>query len=213
MKNIRLRLETPADQRKVEEITREAFWNLYVPGCDEHYLAHTLRQMPAFIAELDFVAELGEKIVGNIMYARASIMTDDGWEHEVLTFGPVSVLPEYQKQGIGSALIRHTLALARDLGHRVVLIYGDPDYYCRFGFVAAEGSSICGAEGWFSPALQALELAPGALQGISGTFDEGEAYRIDPEAAAAFDLSFPPRAREEKPSHARYRELLSQAHR
>ncbi len=212
MKNIRLRPETPADHREVEELTREAFWNLYVPGCDEHYLAHTLRQAPAFIAELDLVAELGGKIVGNIMYARASIITDAGTEHAVLTFGPVSVLPAYQNQGIGSALIRHTLNLARDLGHRAVLIYGDPDYYRRFGFTAAESNGICGAEGWFSPALQALELAPGALRGISGTFDEGEAYRVNPEAAAKFDLSFPPRAKEETPSQARFREVQSLAH-
>ncbi len=213
MDKLRLRPEEPEDHRRVEEITREAFWNLYVPGCDEHYLAHTLRQAPAFIAALDFVAELEGKTVANIMYAAATIRTDAGLEYKVLTFGPVSVLPEHQNQGIGSALIRHTLALARQLGHRLVLINGDPNYYCRFGFVAAELFGIHGTEGWFSPALQALELAPGALQGISGTFVEGEAYRVDPEAAAAFDLSFPPRAKEETPSQTRYRELLSLAHR
>lgn len=205
-----LRTEQPPDFPVVERLTREAFWNVNVPGCDEHYLAHTLRSHPAFVPELDFVAELEGKVVGNIMYARTLIHRDEGGQTEVLTFGPVSVLPEYQRRGIGSALIRHTLALARDMGFRALLTYGDPDYYRRFGFVAGKEYGILTVDGLISPALLGLVLVSGALNGMRGRFDEGEAYRVDPGAAAEFDRSFPPRAQEVTPSQARYQEFLDQ---
>lgn len=207
-----LRLEQASDREQVEYLTREAFWNRNVPGCDEHYLAHTLRQAPAFVAELNFVAEIDGEIVGNIMYARACIHTGQDGDREVLTFGPVSVLPSLQSKGIGGALITHTLALACDMDFQAVVIYGDPAYYCRFGFVAGEQYGICSKDGWFSPALQVLELVPGSLQAVSGRFDEGDAYHVDPEAAAEYDKLFPPKVKEETPSQARFRELLSQSH-
>lgn len=196
----------------LDNLTREAFWNVNVPGCDEHYLAHTLRQAPAYVAELDFVAEYEGIIAGNIMYARAGIHTEQGKARKVLTFGPVSVLPRHQGRGIGSALIRQTLSLAKELGYRAVVIYGDPRFYQRFGFVAGEEAGIRTMDGLFSPALQALELVPGALEEMRGRFDEGDAYRLDYEAAAEFEKGFPPRAKEVTASQARFLELLSLAH-
>lgn len=186
-----LRLETPADYSTVERITREAFWNHHVPGCDEHYLAHVLRQAECFLPELDFVAELDGTVVGNIMYTKARIVGDDAAEYPVLSFGPISVLPEVQGRGIGGRLIRHTLALAKEKGHTAVLIYGDPDYYCRFGFVPAEQYSIGTRYNTYAAALQAVELLPGALAGKAGLFYEDEAYEIDPQEAEAFDCRFP----------------------
>ena len=112
-KQMYIRLETPADYAAVEQITREAFWNHHVPGCDEHYLAHVLRQAECFLPELDFVAELDGTLAGNIMYTKAKIVGDDAEEYPVLSFGPISVLPEVQGRGIGGKLIRHTLALQR----------------------------------------------------------------------------------------------------
>lgn len=210
--NLILRPETAADCAQVEHITREAFWNVHVPGCNEHYLAHVLRKSPDFIAELDFVAILEGEIVGNIMYAHSQIVDITGNVHQVLTFGPVSVLPEHQGKGIGKALIMHTLALARDMGFKIVAIYGDPAYYYRCGFVAGEKYSIRTADGVFSPALQVLELVPGALTGISGNFHEAEAYHVDPDAAEQFEASFAPKAKFETPSQKRFMELLSQSH-
>ncbi|GEM_PF-211773 len=191
MDTIRLRYETPADFRPAEELTKQAFWNLHVPGCDEHYLLHLLRGYEAFVPELNFVAEDAGKIVGHIVYAKAEIRLDAGGSAEVLTFGPVSVLPACQRRGIGSRLIRHTLALAKEMGFRAVLIYGDPEYYRRFGFEAAEKFGIGSSGDMVTPALQALELAEGALTGCAGRFFEGSAYDIDPAAAAAFDKDFP----------------------
>ena len=100
-----IRNETENDYRVVEEVTREAFWNLYFPGCDEHYLVHKMRNHPDFLKEFDFVAEYDGKIVGNIMYTRAWLVDEPGKEMEIVSFGPISVLPAYQRKGIGSALI------------------------------------------------------------------------------------------------------------
>ncbi len=190
-KQMNIRLETPADYAAVEQITREAFWNHHVPGCDEHYLAHVLRQAECFLPELDFVAELNGVLVGNIMYTKAKIIGDDGAEYPVLSFGPISVLPEVQGRGVGGKLIRHTLALAKDMGHTAVLIYGDPDYYSRFGFVPAEQYGVGTRYNTYAAALQAVELVPGALAGKAGLFYEDEAYEIDPAEAEAFDRQFP----------------------
>jgi len=211
--NLILRRERTEVFHRVEELTREAFWNVHEPGCNEHFLAHVLRDSLDFIAELDYVAELDGKPVGNIMYARSVILQPSGLPYPVLTFGPVSVLPSLQGKGIGSALITHTLELARQLGHAVVVIYGDPAYYARFGFRAGEDFGIRTKDGWFNPALQALELVPLALKGISGSFVEADVYNLDTQAAEQFDADFPPRTKEVTPSQSRYLELLSQSHR
>ena len=101
MQEIVIRNEIKSDYRKVEELTREAFWNLYVPGCNEHYIVHIMREHKDFISELDLVAELDGKIVGNVMYTKSYLVDQTGNKKEVLTFGPISVLPEYQRKGIG----------------------------------------------------------------------------------------------------------------
>ena len=207
--DIELRLETPDDCREVENLTREAFWNRHVPGCDEHYLAHMLRSSPDFLPELDFVGLHDGKIVANIMYTKAVVQGDDGAAHPALSFGPVSVLPLLQGQGIGTQIIEHTLNAARELGHGAVLIYGDPGYYERFGFVPAEKFRIGTSDDFYADALQALELVPGALSGYAGTFAESAAYHIDEAATLEFDKSFLPKAlRDDLPSQRRFRELV-----
>ena len=186
-----IRLENALDYKAVEVLTREAFWNIHVPGCNEHFLLHELRKSPDFIPELDFVAEVDGKLVGNIVYSRASVTDDAGTRREVLSFGPVSVLPEYQKMGVGGALIRHSLKIAGEMGFQAVLIYGDPRYYSRFGFRCAERYDICSADGKYSVALLALPLQPGGLDGIAGRFEESPTYTIDEAAAEKFDATFP----------------------
>ena len=135
---LKLRTEQPADYRETENVTREAFWNLYSPGCCEHYLLHVMRDSPAFVPELDLVAERDGRIVGNVVSLRAVLHGDDGTVCEVLSLGPISVLPECQRQGIGGRLISRTRELARELGFRALLLCGDPDYYLYQGFVPAE---------------------------------------------------------------------------
>jgi predicted N-acetyltransferase YhbS len=209
---ITLRRETTIDYAVVEHLTREAFWNVHFPGCDEHYLAHVLRESPDFIPELDWVAEWEGELVGNIMYAHSIVRSEEEAVTRVLTFGPLSVLPSFQNRGIGGQLIRHTLELAREMGHASVFIYGDPEYYVRFGFRPAEDYGIRTGDGFFSPALMACELVPGILQGITGRFHESPVYYINPEASVAFEASFPPKEKFETPSQKRFMELLSQSH-
>ena len=207
---ITLRREEPADYKEVEALTREAFWNHFVPGCDEHYLAHTLRDAPCFLPELDWVAVAGGQIVGNIMYTRAQIRLDGGQTLPVLSFGPLSVLPAFQKQGVGGALIRHTVQLAQDAGHSAILIYGDPAYYSRHSFVPAERYGIAGADRMYRDALQALPLQRGALDNADGLFLEDDAYHVDAGASEAFDRAFPFREKVAgTPSQQRFMEVLT----
>lgn len=196
---IRIRLEQPADYRAVEALTRDAFWNLHQPGCDEHYLTHILRDDPDFLPELDFVAELDGQIVGNIIFSRARVVGGDGAEFHTILFGPLSVLPEYQRKGVGGALVRHSLEAARQQGHKSVFIYGDPAYYGRFGFVSVRGQGISEADGTLNTALQAVELVPGALDGVGGRLlESGSFYALPPEKVEAFDRLFPPREKIEE---------------
>ncbi len=188
-----LRNERPEDRRAVEELTREAFWNEHAPGCDEHYLVHIMRDADAFITPLSTVAEMDGRIVGHIAYTKARIACDDGTERDVVSFGPVSVLPVYQGMGVGRALIESTLNRARSLGYEAVLIYGDPLYYARFGFDAAEKYGVATAGNMYAPALLALELTEGALSGAGGRFLEDGIFDIDKKAARAFDQTFAPK--------------------
>jgi putative acetyltransferase len=189
--NINIRKETENDYQTVEQLTREAFWNLYVPGCSEHYILHNLRKSRDFIPDLDFVAEKGGKILGNIVYSRGIIKDQQGAEQAVLCFGPVSVLPEYQKQGIGRALIIHTINLARALDYPAIFIYGDPRYYSRFGFRCAEKYDIKTADGKFAVALLVLELKQGTLNKMPGRFIESPAFEADTNKFAEYESKFP----------------------
>lgn len=208
---IELRPESPADFRAVEELTRNAFWNHHAPGCDEHYLAHILRESSDFVPELDYVAVHDGKVVGNIMYTRAKIVLDRGGEREVLCFGPLAVDPAFQGRGVGGALIERTKTLARELGYKAILIFGDPEYYSRFGFIPAERYGVGTSWGVYIISLQALELQPGALEDCAGYFQESGDYQIDPEASAAFDKGFPPKEKVSGlPSQERFQWIIRQ---
>ena len=207
--NLVIRNENRNDYRIVEELTREAFWNLYVPGCSEHYLLHNLRNSPDFIAELTFVAQKEGRIVGHIAYSRGVIKDKQGAEKEIVCFGPISVLPAYQKQGIGSALIKHTINLAKAKGYSAVCIYGDPRYYSRFGFRCAEKYEIKTADDKFAVALQVLELKQGALRNIAGKFIESAAFEVDEDKFAEFDSNFPHKEKTEMDSQREFRLLAS----
>jgi predicted N-acetyltransferase YhbS len=204
-----IRNERESDYRTVEEMVREAFWNLYIPGCHEHFVLHNLRNSSDFIPELDFVAEKEGQIVGQIVYSRGVIKYIRGTEKEVISFGPVSVVPAFQKQGIGSALITHTINLARGMGFPAICIYGDPRYYSRFGFRCAEKYEIKTADDKFAVALQVLELQHGALINIPGRFIESAAFEVDENEFAQYDATFPFKEKAETDSQREFRFLAS----
>jgi len=207
--NLIIKNERESDYRTVEEIVREAFWNLFVPGCNEHFVLHNLRKSSDFIPELDFVAEKEGRIVGQIVYSRGAIKYTQGAEKEVTSFGPVSVLPAFQGQGIGSALITHTINLAREMGFPAICIYGDPRYYSRFGFRCAEKYEIKTADDKFAVALQVLELQPGVLMNRPGRFIESVAFEVDETEFAQYDATFPFKEKAETDSQREFRILAS----
>jgi predicted N-acetyltransferase YhbS len=194
MLDFTIRRETPQDYAAVEALTREAFWDVYRPGCDEHLIVHKMRASSDCLPALCHVAEHAGRLIGHILYSRAWIEDAAGARREAALFGPISVLPKFQRRGVGSALIRRTLPLARDLGFGGVVITGNPAYYHRFGFDDAAKFGIVMGDGRSMPELMALELKPGGLDGVSGRLRESPLYTTDPQELAAFDRGFPQKA-------------------
>lgn len=188
---IKIRLEKPSDYKAVESLTYKAFVDAFPERkaceCDEHLLAHKLRGVPAFIPELDYVAEIDGEIIGNIMYSKAKVVGENQADFEVLTFGPVSVLPEYQNRKVGSELIRYTIAKAKHMGYLAILIFGHPEYYPRFGFKAAANFGIQTDKGENFPAFMALELQEGALSHVRGRLHIDDVFQVDPAELQTFN--------------------------
>ncbi len=192
--DIMIRLETPADYREAENLTREAFWNVYRPGCTEHYVLHVLRDDPAFVPELDFVMEKDGKLIGHVMYMRSEIHADDGRVIPAMTFGPISIAPEYKRKGYGTILLRHSMKAAARLDAGALLITGNIDFYGKSGFVVASTRGIH----YFAeprdakvPYFLLCELKPGFLAGVTGTYKDPEGYFVKEADAEAFDARFP----------------------
>ena len=188
--DIIIRNETENDYRVVEEITREAFWNLYFPGCNEHYLVHKMRNHADFLKELDFVAECDGKLVGNIMYTKAWLIDEPGNEMGIVSFGPISVLPEYQRKGIGSTLINHTKNIAIKQGVKAIVILGDPHNYCKHGFKSSKDLNISDLNGDYPYGMLALELEEGVLAGQNWKYRYSAVYEIDEKEVDEYDNSF-----------------------
>lgn len=194
--NNKIRLETPADYREVENLTREAFWNVYRPGCLEHYVLHTFRGKSEFIPDLDFVMELDGKIIGHIMYVHSELRSDGGEIFPIMTFGPISIHPDYQRQGYGKILLDYSMEKAKNLGAKALCIEGNIDFYGKSGFVVA---STKGIHYYAEPREEEVpyflvkELEPGFLDKITGTYHTPAGYFIDESEAEKFDLNFPPK--------------------
>ena len=204
-----VRKERPEDVVTVEALTRLAFWNLHVPGCSEHLVARQLRASCDFVPELDFVAESDGRVVGNIMFSRSRVVGSNQENFETVTFGPVSVLPACQRRGVGRALIEQGISRAREAGFAAVIIYGNPDYYRKYGFRPGKDFDIRTADGKFAAALQVLPLFPGALNGVAGRFLESDAFETDDDHLEAFDRLFPPLEKLETPTQAEFIKTVS----
>ncbi len=187
---ITLRLEQPSDYLDAEIVAREAFWNLYVPGCNEHYLLHIMRSHADFLPELSMVAVHEQRVVGQIAYTRSRLSSADGATLPAITFGPVSVAPDHQGQGIGARLITQSLATAKQLGHSVVVIFGHPHHYCKHGFASGKDLGISDANGRYPFGMLALELKPGVLNGQIWRFAESSVFGIEDSAADDYDITF-----------------------
>lgn len=210
MMDIKMRLEQPADYRRTENLMREAFWNYYSPGCSEHYLLHVMRDSPNFVPELDFVAESGGEIIGTVAFMKSFILGDDGNRHEVLSLGPIAVLPSFQRQGVGRMLIDHARTAAMEKGYDAILLCGAPKYYRKVGFTEAEHYGIRTSENKYFAALHACPLHENALQGLAGRYFEDEIYSVDEAKAAIFDKQFPPKQLiADTPTQRRFKEVFA----
>lgn len=184
-----IRNEKETDYKLVEDITRKAFYNMYIPGCVEHYLVHIMRGHEDFIPELDFVLELDGKVIGNIMYTKAGLTDEKGSKKEIVTFGPVSVLPEYQRKGYGKMLIEHSLNRAAELGYEAVVIFGSPSNYVSSGFKCCKKYNVCVEKDKYPAAMLVKELKAGALDGRLWFYSDSPVMSIDEGKAREFDDS------------------------
>lgn len=193
-----IRLENINDHREVENLVRESFWNVYRPGCTEHFVLHVLRDDPAFIRELDFVMERDGQIIGQNMFMKTVIEADDGRVIDVLTMGPICITPELKRKGYGKILLDHSIERAAELGFGAVLFEGNIAFYGKSGFDYAEKFGIRyhdlpeGADASF---FLCKELIPGYLNGITGVYQTPPGYYVDDADVEEFDKGFPPKVK------------------
>ncbi len=186
---INIRNERDTDYQKVEKLTREAFYNLYTPGCVEHYLVHIMRGHKDFITELDFVLELNDEVIGNIMYTKAKLIDEAGKQKDILTFGPVCIAPRYQRMGYGKMLIEHSFKRAIELGYDTIVIFGNPCNYVRYGFKSCKRYNICLQNGKYPAAMMVKELQRNILDGKKWFYFESPVMSVNLEDARKYDDS------------------------
>ena len=193
-----IRPERPEDYGAVEHLIREAFWNVYRPGCSEHYVIHVLRGDPAFVKELDLVMEKDGVLIGQNMFMQTVICADDGRQIPVLTMGPICITPELKRKGYGKKLLDDSLAKAAGLGYGAVLFEGNIAFYGKSGF---DYSSRFGIRYHDLPEdadasfFLCKELIPGYLSGITGVYQTPQGYYVDEADVEAFDKGFPPKVK------------------
>ena len=191
-----IRNETEQDYRAVENLVRESFWNVYRPGCLEHYVLHVLRDDPAFVKALDFVMELDGELIGQNMFMKTNIDADDGSRVEVLTMGPIGIAPALKRMGYGKKLLDYSLEKAREMGFCAVLFEGNIGFYGKSGFDYARNFGIRYhdlAEDEDDSFFLCKELIPGCLDRVTGVYQTPAGYYVDPDDAELFDASFPPK--------------------
>ena len=197
-----IRLERKEEYRNVENLVREAFWNVYRPGCLEHYVLNQLRDDEAFVPELDFVMEKSGQLIGQNMFMRANIKADDGREIPIMTMGPICIAPELKRKGYGKILLDYSLEKAAVLGCGAVCFEGNIDFYGKSGFTLASNFGIryhCLPEGEDASFFLCKELVPGYLNGITGEYATPRGYFVNEDEAEAFDKSFPYKKKEKLP--------------
>ena len=195
-RNCIIRRERKEEHRKVENLVREAFWNVYRPGCLEHYVLHQLRNDPAFVPELDLVLEKDGHIIGQNMFMRAVIQADDGRRIPIMTMGPICIAPDSQKQGYGKLLLDASLQMAAELGCAALCLEGNISFYGKSGFTCAStfGIRYHGLpEGTDASFFLCRELVAGYLTGITGEYTPPQGYFVDEAEAESFDKNFPPK--------------------
>ena len=193
-----IRLERNEDHREVEYLVRESFWNIYRPGCLEHYVLHQLRSCPDFIPELSFVIEKDGRIIGQNIFIPAFINADVGKRIPIMTMGPICIAPEFKRKGYGKILVDYTMAKAAKYGAKALCFEGNIDFYGKSGFTYASNFGIRyhglpeGADASF---FLCKELTEGYLKGVTGEYATPQCYYVDEKEAEEFDKLFPPKTK------------------
>ena len=186
MKGLVIRLEEEKDYRTTENLVREAFWNVYRPGCAEHFVLNKFRSDPAFVRELDFVMEEDGKPIGQVVYVRSQIDCDDGKKLPILTFGPICIAPEYKRKGYGKILLDYSMRKAEEWGAGALAITGNIDFYGKSGFEVAKNRGVRYADDESADYFLIKELKKGFLDGISGKYKD-EGYFVCEKFPAEFE--------------------------
>ena len=189
-----IRPERADEYREIEELVRESFWNVYRPGCSEHYVLHVLRDDPAFVKELDFVMQMDGRPIGQNMFMRTVINADDGRNIDVLTMGPICIAPELKRKGFGKKLLDYSLEQAAQMGFGAVLFEGNIDFYGKSGFDFARKFGIRYhdmPEDADQSFFLCRELIPGYLDGVTGVYRTPQGYYVDDTEVEEFDKGFP----------------------
>lgn len=191
--SIIIRTEKEKEYREVENLVRESFWNVYRPGCLEHYVLHQLRKDAAFVPELDFVMEANGQIIGQNMFMKAFIQADDGRKIPIMTMGPICITPDLKRKGYGKILLDYSLEKAKELGCGAVCMEGNIDFYGKSGYRPASefGIRYHGlTEDDDASFFLCRELIPGYLDGITGEYAPPQGYYVDEQEAEVFDKTF-----------------------
>ena len=188
--DINIRNEEPKDYRRVEEVARESFWNLYFYGCHEHYVINKMRSHVDFIKELTFVIEVNGKVEGAIFYTHSKIKSKIGIEHKTISFGPVFISPLHHRKGLGRKLIKHSIKLAKKMGYLAIMTLGYPYHYEPYGFLGGKKYNISMEDGKFYKGLLILPLYEGALDNISGYAVFSDVLESSDEEVDDFDKLF-----------------------
>ena len=202
MNNIVISLEEKSEYSKVENLVRDSFWNVYRPGCLEHYVLHQLRKDPAFVPELDFVMYKDGELIGQNMFMKATIAADDGRKIPIMTMGPICIKNEFKGKGYGKMLLDHSLEKAANLGCGALCFEGNIDFYGKSGFKQASefGIRYHGLpEGEDVSFFLCKELIPGYLDGVTGEYATPEGYMVDEGEAEEFDKQFPYKEKKKMP--------------
>ena len=201
---IKIRNEEETDYERVEAITRKSFWNIYIPGCYEHYLVHVMRSHQDFLPELDLVIEVDDQIIGNIMYTKTKLIDESGEEKEILTFGPVCISPEYQRKGYGKQLMEYSFERATTLGYDVIVIFGNPNNYVGRGFKSCKKYNVCLENGTYPSAMLVKELKPEVLDGRKWVYYDSPVMKIDEQEAERFDEGLESMEKKYQPSQEEF---------
>lgn len=189
-----IRLEQKNDYKNTENLIREAFWNVYRPGCYEHYLMHIMRDDPDFVSELDFVMETDGKLIGQNVFVKAHIDCDDGTSLPIMAMGPICIAPDFQRKGYGKILLDYSLDKAKEYGCKAVCFEGNIDFYGKSGFTLASDFNIRYhgmPEGEDAAFFLCKELETGYLDGAGGEYNPPSVYFVDDEDVEEFDKAFP----------------------